>query len=551
MQKTFLFLCRMIKKIYIVAIVLALAIIALMSIQIYSIYKDYLIKQEKFSHQVQIALNNVAQKTDKYITGNLLVKKINYRSQGVTIQNNDENKNEKYSIRLFEELSTDSNGYISSKYIHKEIPFDSFHIKKSLFKSSLPVSLNSTIVPQKKQEVKSIYSELLKKNNEKVNDIFDESISINVYNNFSPKIDTARMDSILKAELLQNGIKAKYCYELKSTLPYMNLNKKNLSDNAPIINETENNLEYSINLLPTNIFVSPTYLNLKFPHQKRYIIREMMTLLIISSIIILVLVGSYIYFLSTIFQQKKLSDIKNDFVNNMTHELKTPITTLSLGIQFFNDLIKNEDEEKNEQIKTEKRMLQVMSKEVNRLYQLVESILNSAKLEKAEIKIKLTKENIHQILNEIIQNSKLVLESKNGTIIPNLEAHKPCAFIDKTHFINIINNLIDNAIKYCEQRPAINIQTYNDNKGIYIKIKDNGIGIPKEHQKKVFEKFYRVPTGNTHNVKGFGLGLFYVKKIIELHHADISLKSELNKGSEFTIFIPYNPANSENNTKNC
>lgn len=537
----------MIKKTYIVATVLALAIIALISIQVYSIYEDYLIKQEKFSHQVQIALNNTVKKSNKFISGNLSVKKINYRSQGVTIQNKD-NQNEDYRIRLFEELSTDSNGYISSRYIHKEIPFDSFHVQKSLFKSMLPVSLNSTIVPQKKQEIKNVYPEIMKKNNEQVNDIFDESISINVYNNFSPKIDTSKIDSILRAELLQNGIKAKYCLDLKSTLPYINLNKQNLNDNSPIINETENNIEYSINIFPSNIFVAPTYLNIKFPHQKRYIIREMLTLLILSTIIIFILVGSYIYFLSTIFQQKKLSDIKNDFVNNMTHELKTPITTLSLGIQFLNDKIKNEPEEK---VKTEQKMLQVMTKEVNRLYQLVESILNSAKLERAEIKIKLTKENIHQILSEIIQDAKLVIENKNGTIVPHLNAENPCVYVDKTHFTNVINNLIDNAIKYCEQPPEIHIHTSNGSKGIYIKIKDNGIGIPKEHQKKIFDKFYRVPTGNTHNVKGFGLGLFYVKKIIELHHGSISLKSEVNKGSEFTIFIPFNPEVSENNTKNC
>ncbi|MCX7727893.1 MAG: HAMP domain-containing histidine kinase [Bacteroidia bacterium] len=537
----------MIKKIYIVASLLAIAILALLSIQIYSIYEDYLIKQEKFSHQVQLALSNVSKKSDKFISGNFIVKKINYRSQGVTIQNKDQNNNDDYRIRLFEELSTDSNGFISSKYIHKEIPFDSFHIKKTLFKSVLPVSLNSTIIPQEKQKIKSAYPEMIKSTNEKINDIFDESISINIYNNFTPKIDTSKINSLLKQELLSNGIKASYCFELKSTLPYMNLNKQSITDNFPVVNETEDNIEYSINLLPSNIFVNPTYLIVKFPHQKRYIIREMLTLLIISTIIIIILVSSYIYFLSTIFQQKKLSDIKNDFVNNMTHELKTPISTLNLGIQFFSDKSIQKTPE------SEERTLKIMANEVKRLHQLVESILTAATLEKAEIKIKFSKENIHQILNELVQNTRLVLENKytNAFIHTNLNAQNPCAEIDKTHFINVLNNLIDNAIKYCNQPPEIIITTKNNDKGIFISIKDNGIGIPKEHQKKIFEKFYRVPTGNTHNVKGFGLGLFYVKKIIELHQGQISLKSEPDKGSEFTIFIPYNQRISENNTNNC
>ncbi|MEW6774099.1 MAG: HAMP domain-containing sensor histidine kinase [Bacteroidota bacterium] len=535
----------MIKKIYLVASILALAILALMSIQVYSIYEDYLIKQEKFSHQVQLALNNVLKKSNHFILGNLVVKKINYRSQGVTIQSKDQNNQEDFRIRLFEELSTDSNGYISSKYIHKEIPFDSFHIKKSLFKSQLPVSLNSTITPQKKQEIKSIKPEMMKNNNESISDIFDESISINVYNNFSPKIDTFKLDSILKTELRNSGIKAKYCFDLKTTLPYMNLNKQNIYDNSMITNETGDHTEYSINLFPSNIFVSPTYLNLKFPHQKKYIIREMLTLLVLSAIITFILVASYLYFLSTIFQQKKLSDIKNDFVNNMTHELKTPIATLNLGIQFFSD--------KNIQRtpEAEERTLKIMANEVKRLNQLVESILTSATFEKADIKIKFSKENIHQILSDIVQNTRLIIESKGGNIVAHLNAQNPCAEIDKTHFTNVINNLIDNAIKYCDKPPEIIITTQSHKNGIFISIKDNGIGISREHQKRIFEKFYRVPTGNTHNVKGFGLGLFYVHKIIELHHGKIVLKSEPNKGSEFTIFIPYFQPLSENTTNKC
>ena len=532
------------KKIYIVATLLALAIISLMSIQIYSIYEDFKIKEEKFSHQVQEALINVTKNSNKFIEGNFVVKKINYRSQGVTVQNKNQ-QTEDYRIRLFEELSTDSNGYISSKYIHKEIPLDSFYIKKAIFKSNLPVSLNSTIAPKSKQEVKKIHPEMIKSSNEFVNDVFDESISINIYNNFSPKIDTVKLDSLLKLELQQVGIKARYCYDLKSSLPYISLNKNNIGDRSPHINENSDYAEYSINLLPSNVFVAPTYLTLKFPHQKRYILREMFSLLIISIFILTVLVGSYIYFLSTIFQQKKLSEIKNDFVNNMTHELKTPIATLNLGIQFFSDKSIQKTPE------AEERTLKIMANEVKRLHQLVESILTSATLEKAEVKIKFSKENVHKIINDIVQNTRLILENKGGSIDAQLNAENPCAEIDKTHFTNVLNNLIDNAIKYCNQNPHVVISTHSDQKGIYIRIKDNGIGIPKEHQKKIFEKFYRVPTGNTHNVKGFGLGLFYVKRILELHHGYISLKSEPKKGSEFTIFIPFSQKFSENSSNKC
>jgi two-component system phosphate regulon sensor histidine kinase PhoR len=538
----------MIKKIFIVSVFVAIAIIALIGIQVYSIYEDYLIKQEKFSHQVQNALLNTQKKINLFTDKSFVFKRINYRSQGVTVQNNIDKNTEDYRIRLFEELSTDSNGYVSSKYIHKEIPYDSFHInhiKKSIFKSLLPVSLNSTITPHKLKSIHTIQPELVKESNEKVNDIFDESISINIYNNFSPKIDTAKLDSILQAELLNSGIKAKYSFELKSALPYLSLNEKNIPNKPLIISENNNNTEYSINIFPSNIFVSPTYLTIKIPHQKKYIIREMLTLLIISTFIIIILVSSYVYFLSTILRQKKLSDIKNDFVNNMTHELKTPIATLNLGIQFFSDKnIKKTPE-------AEERTLKIMASEVKRLHQLVDSILNSAKLENSDLKIKFAKENVHQILNECIQNVRLIIEKKGGNISASLNAENPCAEVDKTHFMNVINNLIDNAIKYCETTPEIVIKTCSDNKGIYISVKDNGIGISKEHHKKVFEKFYRVPTGNVHNIKGFGLGLFYVKKIVELHKGEINLKSEPGKGSEFVIFIPYSQKFGENTSNKC
>lgn len=543
----------MIKKIYGVAFILALAIIALMAIQIYSIYRNYQIQQERFSHQVQTALLNISKKTDKILFGNLIIKKINYRSQGVTVQSKKnsehtttkETQTEDYRIRLFEELSTDSNGYVSSKYIHKEIPFDSFHIRKKVFKSLLPVSLNSTLVPQQEQQLKTVKPEMIKQSDEVINDVFNESISINVYNNFTPKIDTAKLDSLLKSEFLSNGIKAHYCFDLKSILPYLSLNKNNISDNFPIVNETEDNVEYSINIFPSNIFVSPMYLTVKFPHQKRYILREILALLLISAFIIITLVASYVYFLSTIFKQKKLSDIKNDFVNNMTHELKTPIATLNLGVQFFNDKSIQKTPEAQE------RTLKIMSNEIKRLHQLVESILTAATIEKAELKIKITRENIHQLLNDIIQNTRLVIESKGGKITADLNAKNTEAEIDKNHFTNVINNLIDNAVKYCDKPPEIAITTSCNSKGIIISIKDNGIGIPKEHQKRIFDKFYRIPTGNTHNVKGFGLGLFYVKKIVELHNGQISLKSEPGKGSEFSIFIPYSHTFSEIPENKC
>ncbi len=348
----------------------------------------------------------------------------------------------------------------------------------------------------------------------------------------------------MKKELTNVGVHTAFQYQLKSSLPYFNV-QKNIKDAKFFSNLNINENGYTINLLPTNAFLQPIYLNIRFPHQRTYIVHEMITLLVISTLIILILIGSYVFFLRTIFQQKKLSDIKNDFVNNMTHELKTPIATLNLGIQYFND----KNIERTQQV--EERTLKIMSNEIKRLNQLVESILTTATLEKAEIKTKFTKEHIHLLLNDIIQNVRLVMDAKGGTITMDLHAKNDLLEIDKTHFTNVINNLIDNAIKYCDKTPEINLTTYCNEKGIYISVKDNGPGIPKEHQKRVFEKFYRIPSGNTHNVKGFGLGLFYVKKIIDIHAGKIEIKSHIGKGSEFIIFLPFSRNAPDNHQNNC
>lgn len=250
--------------------------------------------------------------------------------------------------------------------------------------------------------------------------------------------------------------------------------------------------------------------------------------MLLTTIIIVI----FIVTLWVIFRQKRLSEIKNDFVNNMTHELKTPISTISLASQMLND---KSIPVENKNLSHISRVIETESK---RLGYQVEKVLQMAVLDKGRLKLREKVVDVHEIIHSAVNNFGLQVEKRGGSLTWNPDAKKSVIKADEVHLTNVISNLLDNAVKYCKEKPEIELSTRNENDKLVITIKDHGIGISKEDQKRIFEKFYRVPTGNLHNVKGFGLGLSYVKKIIEIHNGSIDVKSEPNKGTRFDIFLP-------------
>ena len=253
--------------------------------------------------------------------------------------------------------------------------------------------------------------------------------------------------------------------------------------------------------------------------------------LYLSIIVILVLLF-FGYTVTVILKQKRLSEVKTDFINNMTHELKTPISTIGLSSEM---IMRSDVSEESEKIQ---KYAGIIFKENKRLENQVERVLNIAKLDKDEINLKKEDFDLHELLQEAKDTLELGINGKTVTINLDLKASSSNIHVDPVHITNVIYNLLDNATKYCKNDPVITIQTSNDRKGITMIIEDNGIGIKREDLKMIFDKFYRVPTGNIHDVKGFGLGLYYVKKILLEHNCSINVKSTLGASTTFTVFFP-------------
>jgi two-component system, OmpR family, phosphate regulon sensor histidine kinase PhoR len=303
--------------------------------------------------------------------------------------------------------------------------------------------------------------------------------------------------------------------------------------------DTTNHFTYTVLLKPPSgsaaeNLTSDEVLIVVVPQIKDIAIKSLLPQLIYSIILMLVIITAFYLTIRTMLRQKKLSEIKNDFINNMTHEFKTPLATISLAV----------DALKNEKVISDPQKLgyfsSIIKEENQRMNRQVETILKSALMERQEVELNLKSINVHQVIEDVADNFMLRLDEKGGSLDVQLQAEKYIIEADEVHFSNLINNLLDNAVKYSKDNvpPKVCISTYSTIKKIYIKIEDNGIGMTRETLKRIFEKFYRAHTGNIHNVKGFGLGLSYVKTVVEAHEGTIKADSTLGKGSCFTIELP-------------
>ncbi|MBI5372558.1 MAG: HAMP domain-containing histidine kinase [Sphingobacteriales bacterium] len=270
------------------------------------------------------------------------------------------------------------------------------------------------------------------------------------------------------------------------------------------------------------------------PNIKSLVLKDLRWRIGASILFTIIIIAAFYLTVRTMLRQKKLGEIKNDFINNMTHEFKTPIATISLAV----------DAMRNEKVISDRQKLGyfsgIIKEENQRMNRQVETILKASQLEKQEVELNLKPVHVHEVIKDVVDNFALQLESKSGKVELALDASNDLIEADEVHFSNLVNNLVDNAVKYAKDNvpPSIRLSTQNLNRHFTLRIEDNGIGMNRDTVKRIFERFYRAHTGNVHNVKGFGLGLSYVKTVVEAHHGEIKAESTLGKGSIFTMDLP-------------
>ena len=393
--------------------------------------------------------------------------------------------------------------------------------------SSLNKALEDEIIDSIYQELKTIKKKSLAERRKQILKIINTHFSLNLNYNVEKTLKNDNIIKIVKSSLKEHGILSNFRYTITDqdgVLVFTNFNNI----------ENENLNKYSsfhIDFLGDNISSQKNIFTLYIKGLNQSILKSISYVIIISILLILIILCTFIYCIKIIKNQKKTTQIKTDFINNMTHELKTPIATIGLACEALAD----ENIQLDKLKKT--KFLTTIKNENERLGKLVENVLESSISKKGNPDLKLELFNLEDIINKAIKTIQISYDKKEGVISTDFIALNKLIEADKFHITNVIYNLLDNSLKYTTNKPKVIISTRDIIGGIIIRVKDNGIGIDRDNHIQIFEKLFRVPTGNIHNVKGFGLGLSYVKSIIELHNGRIKVESKLGNGSTFLISL--------------
>ncbi len=341
------------------------------------------------------------------------------------------------------------------------------------------------------------------------------------------RVDFRKINSYIRSELLSNaGLSIPFSFQV------VNPNNQVVYSSPGYPDKSEKAI-YTQILFPNDPPAKLNYLRVYFPTKGEYVFSEI-TFVVPSLIFTVILLITFIFTIITLFRQKRLSEMKNDFINNMTHELKTPVSTISLAAQMLKDASIAKSPE------VFKHVTGVINDETKRLSFQVEKVLQMSLFDKQRATLKLKEKDANDLVVSVANTHELKVQKFEGELDIDLQADESMVNIDEMHFTNVLFNLLDNALKYRKEDVPLKLmmRTWNDAGKLFISIEDNGIGIKKEYVKKVFERFYRIPTGNVHDVKGFGLGLAYVHKIVTDHKGTIRAESDLGKGTKFIISLP-------------
>lgn len=514
-------------------ILMSLSLIGIILVQVYWFDKSFENNEEQFKYHVKQVLGNVAEKLNKNEMYTYYERYNHLKdSTGKT-----PDKNDFLELRLYQRDTRTNETIIYSNSIISEdygITSSFFDTKTDTVKKLKSLSANRKTEIYNNGNIdnlspKNTITPDIKIQKRGRTDILDAQFEmvfkdIAALKPIQERISNEMLQKILKEELTEYGVKTPFEYNVYSN----GLATKIKSDNF----KYDKTSTYSIPVFIDNEGNNKYQLLVTFPQKKKFLFSELIGICLLSIIFTLVIIITYSSALSQLIKQRQISEIKTDFINNMTHEFKTPIATINLAL----DAIKNpkiiEDKEKVN------RYLQMIREENKRMHAQVENVLRISKLEKKELEINKESNNIHDIIEDAVEHVNLIVEDRGGTITTHLDALRTNVLLNDVHFTNVLVNILDNAIKYSPQIPIIDIYTENIKEFIVIKIKDQGVGMTKTAQKRIFEKFYREHTGDLHNVKGHGLGLAYVKRIVDDHNSQITVESEKGKGSTFIIKVP-------------
>lgn len=504
--------------------VMILSFFSLMGLQAYYLKLNAEMREDQFSEEVKHSLYEVArlleeEETLQYLNKNLATP--SYRTR-IIQSTNSFMTDEDVQLQKLKSLRDSSKTYSSVR------------VKTNVF---ISMKNGSNSIQESSRIMQNKLKERFLHNRALLDDILIRLMSDSYIRPIEDRVDFLQLDELLDRELENNGINANHYFCV------INNDGKEIYRSANFDEHASDVKSYNQLLFPNDPAPQSNYMKVYFPTNQKFITSS--SLFIPSVIFTILLLFTFGFSLVIISRQKQISEMRTDFMNNMTHELKTPVSTISLAAQMLND----------ESVTKTPTMISHLSKtikdETKRLSEQIEKVLQMSIFEKESSALKLQEMDINELILTIAGTFAIKVENTGGDIQTELDAEDATALVDKIHFTNIIYNLMDNAVKYSNGPLILRLKTWNEKNKLFISIEDNGIGIKKSDLKSIFDKFYRVHTGSIHNVKGFGLGLAYVKKVVTDHGGHIKVESELNKGTKFIISMPLKTLEDSNEPHAC
>lgn len=503
----------------IIVALITLSVIGLIVVQFYLIKKAISLEEEMFNKNVGLALKDIADNLEEKSTADVLIQKIVTDSLNNIVTITEEGKdtddyNDNYFIKKIE------NNDSLNQDVDIQVITKSSRNGKIKLEGNISVK-NDTIL--KNKIVWQIQSDsLIKRKTKIIENVFEDLLEdddVNIW----VDVNSESVNNIIRTTLNKYGVDETYDFAIStSNVDSLLMIKSNLSKDVLLQSK------YKVNLLPNNVFKNSNILYLYFPERKAKSFKNMWGMFLLSFVFTSLIVFLFYKTIKMFIEQKKLTELKNELLNNITHEFKTPISTISLAAEIL----------QQDKVENKGKYVNVIHQENKRLSKMVDDILDASRLENFKFELKMSNCDINDLINSAIENYKLHIEEKGGSLILNLSKNPIRLRCDCKQLQIAMGNILDNAVKYNNDKPVIKISTLIEGDKSIISIEDNGIGIDKQYQNKIFETFFRVPTGNIHDVKGNGIGLSFVKKVIEVHGGEIKLSSTISKGSKFTIKLP-------------